>query len=59
MSTFTAPPEIERPKRERARELEDRALISDLLHELFPEGLTDDAPIRKAKIVAAIRAGEL
>jgi hypothetical protein len=26
----------------------DEKLLSDLLHELFPDGLTDDCPARKA-----------
>jgi hypothetical protein len=27
-------------------------LLSDLLHELFPDGLTDDCPARRAKATA-------
>jgi hypothetical protein len=30
----------------------DHGMLSDLLHELFPDGLTDDAPRRKAKQAA-------
>jgi hypothetical protein len=30
----------------------DRDLICDLLHELFPDGLTDDCPARRAKATA-------
>jgi hypothetical protein len=26
----------------------DEELLSDLLHELFPDGLTDDCPARRA-----------
>lgn len=30
----------------------DRAFLSDLLNELFPDGLTDDCPARRAKVAA-------
>jgi hypothetical protein len=30
----------------------DQDLLSDLLHELFPDGLTDDCPARRAKATA-------
>jgi bisphosphoglycerate-dependent phosphoglycerate mutase len=31
----------------------DRALMSDLLHELFPNGMTSDAPLARAHREAA------
>jgi hypothetical protein len=31
---------------------DDRDFLSDLLHELFPDGLTDDCPARRAKATA-------
>jgi cytidine deaminase len=30
----------------------DREALKDLLHELFPDGLTDDCPARRRKAVA-------
>jgi hypothetical protein len=36
----------------RARPQVDEDLLSDLLHELFPDGLTDDCPARRARATA-------
>jgi hypothetical protein len=46
--------EYARARRARARRAgraveRDRDLVGDLLHELFPEGLTDDCPARLAR----------
>jgi hypothetical protein len=30
----------------------DQEFLSDLLHELFPDGLTDDCPARRGKVTA-------
>ena len=45
---------INRRQRQRSQAVQvDRKLLGDLLHELFPYGLTDDCPAARERRVAA------